>query len=129
MGNPIEQMKYQCIANLHLFFEDETEVTHYKRWLDLETATTHVEYQAHGIQYRRDIVASAPDQVILMRLTASEPGQISFRAQLRGVRNTAHSNYGNDYFQMDGVGSDGLMVNGKSADYRDSVFCSGYEFR
>lgn len=117
MGNPVEQMKYQCIANLHLFFDDEERVTEYKRWLDLETATTGVEYKAHGIRYRRDILASAPDQAIVMRLTASEPGQISFRAQLRGVRNTAHSNYGNDYFLMDGVGGDGLMINGKSADY------------
>jgi alpha-L-fucosidase 2 len=117
MGNPVEQMKYQCIANLHLFFEDEENVTEYKRWLDLETATTCVEYKAHGVRYRRDILASAPDQAIIVRLTASEPGQISFRAQLRGVRNTAHSNYGNDYFLMDGVGSDGLMINGKSADY------------
>ncbi|MCP4625020.1 MAG: glycoside hydrolase family 95 protein, partial [bacterium] len=46
-----------------------------------------------------------------------KPGQINFRAQLRGVRNTAHSNYGNDYFRMDGIGNDGLMINGKSADY------------
>lgn len=117
MGNPVEQMKYQSIANLHLFFENETKVKDYKRWLDLEMGTTCVEYKAHGIKYRRDILASAPDQVILIRLTASKPGQISFRAQLRGVRNTAHSNYGNDYFQMDGVGNDGLMINGKSADY------------
>ncbi len=70
MGNPVEQMKYQCIANLHLFFEDEEEVTDYKRWLDLETATTCVEYKAHGVQYRRDVLASAPDQVIVVRLTA-----------------------------------------------------------
>jgi alpha-L-fucosidase 2 len=117
MGNPVEQMKYQSIANLHLFFQDEAEVTDYKRWLDLETATTHVEYSAHGVRYRRDIAASAPDQVISVRLTANKPGQISFRAQLRGVRNTAHSNYGNDYFRMDGIGNDGLMINGKSADY------------
>jgi alpha-L-fucosidase 2 len=117
MGNPVEQMKYQCIANLHLFFEGEEKVTDYKRWLDLETATTSVEYKAHRIRYRRDILASAPDQAIVVRMTASEPGRISFRAQLRGVRNTAHSNYGNDYYQMDGVGGDGLMINGKSADY------------
>ena len=117
MGNPIEQMKYQCIGNLHLFFDNEEKVTDYKRWLDLETGITSVEYQAHGVRYRRDILASAPDQAIVVRLTASEPGQISFRAQLRGVRNTAHSNYGNDYFLMDGVGGDGLMINGKSADY------------
>ncbi len=117
MGNPVEQMKYQCMGNLHLFFQDEAEVTDYKRWLDLDTATTQVTYTVRGIRYRREILASAPDQVIAMRLTASEPGRISFRAQLRGMRNTAHSNYGNDYFRMDGVGTDGLMINGKSADY------------
>jgi len=117
MGYPVEQMKYQSIANLHLFFEDETEVSNYKRWLDLETATTCVEYKAHGITYKREILSSSPNQVIMVRLTASEPKQISFRAELRGVRNMAHSNYGTDYFCMDGVGNDGLMLNGKSADY------------
>ena len=117
MGNPVEQMKYQCLANLHLFFENESDVTGYKRWLDLETATTCVEYTVQGVTYRREVLSSAPDQVIAVRLTASQPGQISFRAQLRGVRNMAHSNYGNDYFRMDAVGPDTLMVNGTSADY------------
>jgi len=117
MGDPVEQMKYQCMANLHLWFDNEAEVTNYKRWLDLETATTVVQYRAHGVQYRREVFSSAPDQVIAVRLTASKPGQISFRAQLRGMRNAAHSNYGNDYFQMDPVGRDSLMINGRSADY------------
>jgi alpha-L-fucosidase 2 len=117
MGNPVEQMKYQCTGNLHLFFKGQAEVTDYKRWLDLETATTCVEYKANAVQYRREVFASAPDQVIVVRLTADKPGQISLRAQLRGIRNAAHSNYGNDYFQMDAIGSDGLMINGKSADY------------
>jgi len=117
MGNPVEQMKYQSLANLHIFFEDQKEVTDYKRWLNLETATIGVEYSAHGVVYRREILASAPDQVIMIRLTANQSGKISFRTELRGVRNITHSNYGNDYFQMDGVGNDGLMINGKSADY------------
>ncbi|MCK5821855.1 MAG: glycoside hydrolase family 95 protein, partial [Bacteroidales bacterium] len=117
MGYPVEQMKYQSIANLHLFFENEKNVEAYKRWLDLETATTIVEYTAHGVTYRREVFSSAPDQVIVVRLTASEPKQISFRAELRGVRNMAHSNYGTDYFRMDGVGDDGLVLNGRSADY------------
>lgn len=117
MGYPVEQMKYQSMANLHLFFENEKEVKTYKRWLDLETATVNVEYTANGVIYSREVFSSAPDQVIVVRLTASEPGQISFRAELRGVRNMAHSNYGTDYFRIDGVGDDGLMLNGRSADY------------
>jgi len=117
MGYPVEQQKYQSLANLHLFFENQDSVTDYKRWLNLETGITCVEYTVGDITYRREIVSSEPDQVILLRLTASKPGSISFRAQLRGCRNQAHSNYATDYFRMDGVAQDGLMVNGKSADY------------
>jgi alpha-L-fucosidase 2 len=117
MGYPVEQMKYQPIGNLHLFFENEKEVKDNKRWLDLETGITGVEYTAHGVRYCREVLSSAPDQVITIRLTADKPGSISFRASLRGVRNSAHSNYATDYFRMDETGSDCLMINGKSADY------------
>ena len=117
MGYPVEQQKYQSLANLHLFFENQEEVTGYLRWLNLETGITCVEYTVGEITYRREIVSSEPDQVILVRLSASKPGSISFRAQLRGCRNQAHSNYATDYFRMDGAGQDGLIVYGKSADY------------
>ncbi len=117
MGYPVEQQKYQSIGNLHLFYENEEEVTGYKRWLDMETAITSVEYSAKGVKFKREVFSSAPDQVIVVRLTADKPGSISFMASLRGSRNAAHSNYATDYFRMDAVGSDGLMINGKSADY------------
>jgi len=117
MGYPVEQQKYQSLANLHLFFEKQEEVSEYKRWLDLTTGISSVSYQVDGVTYLREILSSAPDQVILIRFTADKPKSISFKAQLRGCRNQAHSNYATDYFTMDGVGQDGLMVNGKSADY------------
>ncbi len=117
MGYPVEQMKYQPIGNLHLSFENERDVTGYKRWLNLETGTTGTEYTVNGVTYQREVLSSAPDQVIAVRLTASKPGSISFKASLRGCRNGAHSNYATDYFTMDGVGKDGLVINGKSADY------------
>jgi alpha-L-fucosidase 2 len=117
MGYPVEQQKYQSLSNLHLFFEEQDEVTGYRRWLDLETGITGVEYRVKDVTYQRRVLASAPDQVILVHLSASRPGSISFRAQLRGCRNLAHSNYATDYFRMDGVGEDGLELSGKSADY------------
>jgi alpha-L-fucosidase 2 len=117
MGYPVEQQKYQSLANFHLFFEGQEEVTGYKRWLDLRTGITGVEYKKNGITYKREVISSAPDQVILVRLTANKPGSISCKAQLRGCRNEAHSNYATDYFRMDPVGQDGQMVTGKSADY------------
>jgi alpha-L-fucosidase 2 len=117
MGYPVEQQKYQSLANLHLFFENQEKVTNYKRWLDISTGVTSVEYTIDDITYRREIFSSAPDQVIVVRVTANKANSISFKAQLRGCRNQAHSNYSTDYFTMDGVGNNGLMVNGKSADY------------
>lgn len=117
MGYPVEQQKYQPLANLVLFFDNEEEVTGYKRWLDLNSGITSVEYEVGEVTFQREVLSSAPDQVVLVRLTASQPGSISFKAQLRGVRNMSHSNYGTDYFTMDGVGQDGLMINGRSADY------------
>lgn len=117
MGYPVEQQKYQSLANLHLFLSHTGEPTGYRRTLDLETGMVAVGYSVAGIRYRREVFASFPDQAIVVRLTASQPGSLTLRANLRGVRNQAHSNYGTDYFQMDPVGPDGLAVVGKSADY------------
>lgn len=117
MGYPVEQQKYQGLANLHLFFNNQDSVTEYKRWLDLNTGITSVSYKANDINFQRSVFASAPNQVIVVRLTANKPGSISFKANLRGVRNQAHSNYATDYFRMDPYGNDGLILTGKSADY------------
>ena len=117
MGYPVEQQKYQSFANLHLFMAHGGQAADYRRALDLETGITTVTYIVDGVQYTREVFASAPDQAIVVRLTASRPGALNLTANLRGVRNQTHSNYGTDYFQMDPVGSDGLAVTGKSADY------------
>jgi alpha-L-fucosidase 2 len=117
MGYPVEQQKYQSLANLHLFFKNQDSTTEYKRWLNLENGITAVSYKSNGITYQREVFASAPDQVIVIRLTADKSGSISFKANLRGVRNQTHSNYATDYFRMDPYGQDGLILTGKSADY------------
>jgi alpha-L-fucosidase 2 len=117
MGYPIEQQKYQSLANLHLFFDHGKEVAGYDRSLDLKTGVSTTFYSVGGVAFKREVFASAPDQTIVVRLTADKPGKITFTANLRGVRNQTHSNYGTDYFRMDPVGQDGLAVTGKSADY------------
>lgn len=117
MGYPVEQMKYQCLANLHLFFKNQDSVTNYRRWLNLEDGISGVSYSANGVTYQREVFSSAPDQVIVVRITADKPNSISFTANLRGERNQAHSNYATDYFRMDPYGNDGLVLTGKSADY------------
>ncbi len=117
MGYPVEQQKYQCLANLLLFFSNNGKPDNYKRWLDLETGIASVEYSVKGVICHRDVFASYPDNIIVIRIFSSKPGSISFKANLRGMRNQAHSNYATDYFKMDGEGDDELVIKGKSADY------------
>jgi alpha-L-fucosidase 2 len=129
MGYPVEQMKYQPLGNLHLFFKNQDSVTSYKRWLNLEDGISGVSYSANGISYQREVFSSSPDQVIVVRITADKPNSISFTANLRGERNQAHSNYGTDYFQMDPYGNDGLVITGKSTDYLGVAGKMRYEAR
>jgi len=129
MGYPVEQMKYQSLGRLVLQFPSKEAVTGYRHELDLDTAIVKTSYVQGGVRYSREVFSSPAHQVIVVRLTADRPGKVSFRARLRGERNAAHSNYATDYFRMDGLPPDGLVVRGKSADYMGVSGALRYEAR
>ncbi len=62
---------------LHYQFAD-TNVTRYYRDLNINDAVATTSFVADGIRYKREIISSAPDQVIVMRLTADKPGKLNF---------------------------------------------------
>ena len=75
--------KYQTLGDLNLSFAlPAGEVSDYRRWLDLDTATAGVEFTAGGTTYRREVFSSSPDKVIVQRLSASETGKLSFELKL-----------------------------------------------
>ncbi|MBP1635468.1 MAG: Alpha-L-fucosidase, partial [Acidobacteria bacterium] len=129
MGYPVEQQKYQSLGRLVLKLEASGPVQEYRHQLDLDTAIASTTYAQSGVRYSREVFVSPVHQVIVVHLAADAPGRISFDAQLRGERNEAHSNYATDYFRMDGSGSDGLVVRGKSADYLGVAGRLRYETR
>ena len=129
MGYPVEQQKYQSLGSLVLAFPSKAAAADYRHELDLDTAVDTTSYTLDGVRFTRRVFSSPVDQVLVVRLTADTPGRISFRAQLRGERNEAHSNYATDYFRMDGLPPDGLVVLGKSADYMGIAGRLRYEAR
>ncbi len=56
--------------------------THYERALDLNTAVVQETFEVGGVQYTREIFASQPAQAMVVHLTASRPGKLSFTAAL-----------------------------------------------
>jgi len=117
MGIPYEQMKYQPLGDLWLTFPGHEQVEDYRRELHLDEAIARISYRVNGTTFKREIFSSPVDQVIVVRLTADRPGQITLSARLHGSRNQAHSNYGTDYFQMDGIPPDALLLTGKNSDF------------
>lgn len=78
MSSPLRQSPYVPTANLRLNFATHTSPAAYRRSLDLDTAIAKVEYTQGGVTYTRECFASFPDQVIVIRLNASQAGALSF---------------------------------------------------
>ncbi|HWJ55470.1 MAG TPA: glycoside hydrolase family 95 protein, partial [Vicinamibacterales bacterium] len=107
MAKPLAQMPYQTLGDLGLTFADVDAVEGYRRDLDLSTATAHVSYATGGVTFDREVFASAPDQVIVVRLTASRPGQISFQARLDTPQRATVEATADGDLVMRGVNGDG----------------------
>ncbi|MCH7945629.1 MAG: glycoside hydrolase family 95 protein, partial [Armatimonadetes bacterium] len=84
MSKTGEMSKYQPLGDLRIDFGGEGEVTNYRRALDLRRAITTVTYTQGGVNYRREYFVSAPDQVMVVHITADKPGSIDMTAWLEG---------------------------------------------
>ena len=91
MQGPYNQ-SYLPLADLYLTFEDRGSPMEYRRDLDLDRAVASVSYRAGGVRYTRHVFISAVDQVIVVRLEASESGKLSFTGILSSpVRSRAEA--------------------------------------
>ncbi len=70
-------MPYQTLGNLWLDF-GHNDVKDYKRSLDIENSLAETSYIFKDTEYKREYIVSFPDQVMLIHLTASEKGKLSF---------------------------------------------------
>ncbi|WP_255460643.1 glycoside hydrolase family 95 protein [Edaphobacter albus] len=66
------------LPELHLNFQGKKGHKGYRRSLNLDEAVARVEFQQAGVQFQREVLASHPDSVIAIRLTANRSGKISF---------------------------------------------------
>ncbi|MFB9690645.1 glycosyl hydrolase family 95 catalytic domain-containing protein [Amycolatopsis plumensis] len=111
LGTPAAQQPYQPVGTLSLALPGAT-ASSYQRWLDLTTATTVVTYVANNVRYRREVFASAVDQVIVLRLTAETPGSVSFSASFGTPQRASTSSPNGTTIALDGVSSDSRGIPG-----------------
>jgi alpha-L-fucosidase 2 len=74
---------YQPLADLNLWFDrHHGKETDYYRELDLETGIVRVQYTVAGVRYQRELLSSAADQVLAVRISCDKPGGLRFCANL-----------------------------------------------
>jgi alpha-L-fucosidase 2 len=61
---------------------DSADTSNYRRELDLDRAVARTRFETGGVTHTREVFASHPDQVIVMRITADQPGHVSFSVRL-----------------------------------------------
>jgi alpha-L-fucosidase 2 len=94
---------YMPLGELHMNFPRIApgQVAKYRRELDLDTAVARITFESEGVVYTREVFASHPAEAIFVRLTASQPGKISFAAKLTSqLRNQVKATDG--YLTMTG---------------------------
>lgn len=84
-------MPYQPVGYLLLQFPGHENVNEYYRDLNIEEAVSKVSYKADDVTFEREVFASFPDQVIVVRLTASKPGKLTFNAFMDSPQENAIS--------------------------------------
>jgi alpha-L-fucosidase 2 len=72
--------KFEPVGSLQLSFDGQDNYSDYYRDVDIEKAVTKTSYTVGDVTYTREALASFPDRVVVMRLTANKPGSISFTA-------------------------------------------------
>lgn len=114
MSIPLSVQHYQPLGELRIRFEGQGSITDYRRELNMDSALARVEYTADGVRYSREVFASYPDQVLVMRITADRPAMITLHARLGSVQPSAKSHcVEGDTIVMEGMAE--TITSGRSA--------------
>ena len=79
---PRRMPAYQTLGDLLIQFEHSGGFSDYRRELDLDEAIARVRFRVEDTLFTREVFSTAVDQVIVVRLTASRRGALTFSATM-----------------------------------------------
>jgi alpha-L-fucosidase 2 len=116
---------------IHQSFGD-TNLTAYYRDLDINDAVATTRFTIGGTIFTRQIISSAPDQVIIIRLTANKPGQLNLTTGISGLLPYRKAVIGNNVLSVKGKAASHIEPSYvQSADpvlQNDTAGCRGMRF-
>jgi len=125
-GAMIAYGSYETLGDLRLQLDHGTNhYSNYRRILNLDTALASVSYEAGGVKFHREMFVSAPDQVLVVRLTASRKGALNFRLGLTRPEAAEVHAVASDQLRLSGQMWNGLTNAGMKFCARLGVFPNG----
>lgn len=82
LATPPAFRSYQTLGDIYIDFGQNGGHRNYRRELDLSTAVATTTYEQGGVLYKREVFASAPTDVIVIRLSSSTPRSINCKLTL-----------------------------------------------
>jgi alpha-L-fucosidase 2 len=95
--------KFQVIGDLSLAFAGQENYSDYYRELDLERAVFTTTYKVNGVTYKREVFASQPDQLIVVKLSADKPKMLTFTAGFNGPLQKSSAALPGNVLEMNGL--------------------------
>lgn len=86
---------YEPLNNINLSFENAAGYTNYSRELNMDRAMVTIKYTVNHTNYTREVFASYPDNVIVMRVYSDQKGTVSFDAGMDTQQKGKTSKQGN----------------------------------
>lgn len=105
-------MPYQTVGSLLLNFAGHENYTNFYRGLDLNTAVSTVRYSINDTEYTREAFTSFKDQLLIIRISATKPGSISFSASFSCPQEVTISGNNRNFLSMTGVTKGNEFVEG-----------------
>ena len=122
-GTPNSERSYESAGELYLEFKNQTEIRKYRRSLDLEKGICFVEYERKNTKYSREILASFPEQVMVVHMKAEGQESLSFSCHFERSHNRTDEVWANGtkagFFVDGGAGISffaGIAVDAKEGD-------------
>lgn len=124
---------YQPLGDLLLRQPFNASPTHYFRDLDIQNATTHTQFTIEGVTYNRELLVSGPDQVMVLRLTASQKGKLNFKLAARSPHPIMKQVISKNELRMRGkapahADPNYVRYNANPVYYEDVAGCKGMRF-
>ncbi|MDE5583028.1 MAG: glycoside hydrolase family 95 protein [Ruminococcus sp.] len=108
--------RYMPLGNLYIDMENKGKVREYSRILDISDACAEVSFSVNGIVYTRQIFVSAPDDVMVIRISASESSAVSLSCYIDGRE---------DYYDENRPCADNMILYTGGTGSRDGIFFAG----